>query len=81
MQTYETLLQELNSTEDLKSSVDLQARITAENGFIMSEIMRLQTIQMQQTAANDNEDLMNYRHANLANQYDAAKAKEAMRMK
>ncbi len=80
MQTYETLLEELNDTEDLKSSIDLQARISAENGFIMSEIMRLQTIQMQQTSANDNEQLMNYRRANIANQYDATKAKEAVQL-
>ena len=80
LQIYETLLQELNDTQDLKSSVDLQARISAENGFIMSELMRLQTIQMQQAAANDNEQLMNYRRANSANSYDAALAKEAMKM-
>jgi len=81
MHTYETLLEELNNTQDLKSSVDLQARISAENGFIMSEIIRLQTIQMQQTSANDNEQLMNYRRANTANQYDAGKAKEAVKFK
>ena len=81
MQTYETLLEELNNTQDLKSSIDLQARVSAENGFIMSEIMRLQTIQMQQTSANDNEQLMNYRRASAANQYDATKAKEAVTFK
>ncbi len=80
MQTYETLLQELNDTQDLKSSIDLQARISAENGFILSEIMRLQTIQMQQTASNDNEQIMNYRRSSIANRYDAAKAKKAMEM-
>lgn len=80
MQTYETLLNELNNTTDLKSSVDLQARISAENGMIMNEIMRLNTIQMQQTAAGDNETLMGYRHATTANQYDANEAKKAMKI-
>ena len=40
IQTYETLLNELNNTTDLKASVDLQARISAENGMILTELMR-----------------------------------------
>ena len=80
MQTYQTLLDELNTTTDLKASIDLQARISAENGMIMNEIMRLNAIQMQQTAVSDNEGLMDYRHAAAANRYDAKKAKDAMRM-
>lgn len=80
MQTYQTLLNELDNTTDLKSSVDLQARISAENGLIMSEIMRLNAIQIQQSAASDNEVLMDYRRASSANKYDAAQAKEAVKL-
>ncbi len=78
--TYESLLEELNNTTDLKASVDLQARISAENGMILNELMRLNAIQMQQKASEDNELLTNYRRANSANRYDAAKAAEAFKM-
>jgi len=33
MDTYETLLSEIDKTQDLKASVDLQSRISAENGM------------------------------------------------
>lgn len=79
--TYEYLLDELNQTTDLKASVDLQARISAENGLVLNELMRLNAIQMQQQAAIDNEELTNYRRATTANQYDATKAADAMKLK
>lgn len=71
METYETLLGELDKTEDLKASVDLQSRIAAENGIALNELMRLNAIQIQQNAATDNENLMGNRRANAANRYDA----------
>ena len=80
IQIYEQLLTELNNSQDLKASVDLQARIAAENGMILSELMRLDAIQMQQKASEDNSRLVNYRRANIANRYDPAKAAEAMRL-
>ena len=76
---YEHMLEELNSTTDLKASVDLQSRITAENGMILNELIRLQTMQMQQKAAEDNETLTTYRRAAAANKYDAAKAANAFK--
>lgn len=80
IQIYEQLLNELNNSQDLKASVDLQARIAAENGMILSEVMRLNAIQMQQKAAQDNEILTDYRRSTTANQYDAERAKEAMEL-
>ncbi len=81
IKTYEALLAELNGTTDLKASIDLQARIAAENGIILTELMRLKTIQLQQQAAEDNEILTTYRHAGSANKYDAAKAAQAFKPK
>lgn len=78
IQIYESLLNELNNTEDLKGSVDLQARISAENGLILSELMRLNAIQMQQRASEENEFLSNRRRAAIANKYDPQKAGQAM---
>lgn len=74
METYETLLGALDQTEDLKASVDLQARISAENGMALNELMRLQAIQIQQKAADDNALLTDDRRAGAANRFDAAKA-------
>ncbi len=80
MQTYETLLDELNSSDDLKTSVDLQARITAENGVALNELMRLNAIRIQQNASVDNETLMNSRRASSFNIYDPALARAAMQL-
>lgn len=77
--TYENLMEELNNTTDLKASVDLQSRIAAENGMILNELIRLQAMQMQQKAAEDNETLTTYRRATSANTYDAVKAANAFK--
>lgn len=79
IEAYENMLEELNSTTDLKASVDLQSRIAAENGMILNELIRLQAMQMQQKAAEDNETLTTYRRAATANKYDAAKAANAFK--
>ena len=79
-QIYQSLLNELNNSPDMKNSVDLQARIAAENGMALNELMRQNAIQMQQKAANDNQDLVNIKKAAEQTKYDAAKAKEAMKL-
>lgn len=80
MQTYNTLLSELNNSDDLKTSVDLQARIAAENGVALNELMRLNAIRIQQDASIDNETLMNSRRASSFNVYDPALARAAMEL-
>jgi type IV secretion system protein VirB5 len=77
--TYETLLHQLNTTTDLKASVDLQSRIAAENGMILNELLRLNSIQIQQKAAEDNQQLMTFRQASQANRFDATQAQNAFR--
>lgn len=79
IEAYENMLEELNNTTDLKASIDLQARITAENGMILNEMIRLQALQIQQSAATDNETLTTYRRATAAHKYDAAKAADAFK--
>jgi hypothetical protein len=78
MQTYESLLSELNNSDDLKASVDLNARIAAENGILMNEIMRLNAIQIQQNSSIDNTQLMENRRAATFNQYDPELARQAI---
>jgi type IV secretion system protein VirB5 len=80
MQTYNTLLSELSNSDDLKTSVDLQARIAAENGVALNELMRLNAIRIQQDASIDNETLMNSRRASSFNVYDPALARAAMEL-
>ena len=69
MKGYEAMLKELNETQDVKASVDLLARISAENGIIMNEVMRLQALQMRQAASADNHSLTGHRGVYDANQY------------
>jgi type IV secretion system protein VirB5 len=73
--TYEDMLEELNNTTDLKASVDLGSRISAENGLLMSDLLRMNAIQMQQKSAEDNQSLVSTTRASAANKYDATKAK------
>ncbi len=79
--TYEGLLSELNNTTDLKASVDLQSRISVENGLIMNELMRMNAIAMQQRAAYDNEEITSYRRASDASRYDADDAATIFELK
>lgn len=72
--TYENMLGELNNTTDVKASVDLGSRISAENGLLMSDLLRMSAIQMQQKSAEDNQSLVNAARASAANKYDATKA-------
>ena len=74
IRTYEDMLGELNNTTDVKSSVDLGSRISAENGLLMSDLLRMSAIQMQQKSAEDNQSLVNAARASAANKYDATKA-------
>lgn len=69
MKGYEAMLKELNSTQDVKGSVDLLARISAENGIIMNEMIRLQALQMRLAASADNHSLTGHRGVYDANQY------------
>ena len=80
VQIYESLLSELNNTQDLKATADLQARISVENGLLMNELIRLNAISIQQKAAFENDDLSNLRRAATANQYDPAVAGQAMQL-
>lgn len=79
-QIYQSLLGELNNSPDMKNSIDLQARIAAENGMAINELMRQNAIQMQQKAAGDNQDLVDIKKASEQTKYDAAKAREAMKL-
>lgn len=78
LQTYRQLLERLNTTQDLKESADLQARIAAENGMLMTEIMRLQTIAIQHDASSAASQMTNQRRAFYAHGYDADKARAAI---
>ena len=47
---YTALLDELDAREDLKASVDVLARLTAENGRLLMELIRLQSTAAHATA-------------------------------
>jgi type IV secretion system protein VirB5 len=68
MATYEAFLAELNSTQDVKATADLQARIAVENGILMNEMIRLLSLQIQQKAAADNAHIGSVRSLHQARQ-------------
>ncbi len=47
---YDTMMTELDTREDLKESVDILARISAENGRLLMELIRLQSAATQAAA-------------------------------
>lgn len=80
LQSYNELLEALNTTQDLKDSSDLQARIAAENGLLLTELLRLQTISMQMQGASKNHGLMQQKRAVNAHHYDSLEAKKALQL-
>ena len=74
---YEALLTELNTSPDLKSSVDLLARISVENGILMNELMKMQALQMQLNGAAQNKIITDTRRINTASTYDTTAATQA----
>lgn len=48
---YDNMMTELDAREDLKESVDILARLTAENGRLLMELIRLQSAATQASAA------------------------------
>ena len=77
--TYETLLKQVDTTTDLKASVDLQSRISAENGLTLNELLRLNAIQIQQKAAEDNQQLTALRQASTDNRFNETQAQSAFK--
>lgn len=81
LQGYETMLQELNNTQDLKASVDLLARITAENGILLNEVMRMQSLQIQLNAANAGKEITDIRRTAESYDYDSSVAVKSFEYK
>jgi len=58
MENYESFMHSIETTPDMKAIGDLSARISAENGTALAELIRLNAIQMQQTASLQNQNLV-----------------------
>lgn len=67
-ENYETMLDELNNTADIKAAIDLQTRANIENGMVLNELTRLISLQVQQDAARTNQELADKRLTYDANQ-------------
>ncbi len=58
MAVYEEMMQAINSAPDLKTISDLSARINAENGTALAELIRLKAVQLQQAASVQHQHLV-----------------------
>ena len=58
MQNYESLMGAIENAPDMKAIGDLTARINAENGTALAELIRLNAVQMQHMAAQENQRLV-----------------------
>lgn len=79
LELYGKLLNKLDQSGDLKDSIDLQARIAAENGMVMTELVRLKTIKLQLDTSVAGHGLVSERRAEKAHHYDADAARAAMK--
>ena len=55
--TLEAMLQELNTTDDLKASIDVQSRIMVENTMVLNDLLRLEALRLQNEADFRSRDL------------------------
>lgn len=69
MANYETLMGQIESTENSKSIADLNARITAENGTSLTDLIRLQSVQLQQAGAIEAQQLVDETNMKRQTQY------------
>ena len=74
---YEQMLNELDASDDVKTTVDLQARIMVENGIALSEMAKMNALRMQLDASNTNFNITNKRRAAQTIRYNSAKALES----
>ncbi len=58
MLNYETFMAEVDAAENAKAIADLTARIAAENGTSLAELIRLQSVQLQQFGAVEAQQLV-----------------------
>ena len=58
MQNYEEFMGSIETTPDMKAIGDLTARINAENGTALAELIRLNSIQMQAASSIQNQNLV-----------------------
>lgn len=70
MANYETFMGQIETTENAKSIADLNARITAENGTSLAELIRLQSIQLQQTGAIEAQQLVDETNMKRQTQFE-----------
>ena len=69
MENYESLMGSIEATPDMKTIGDLTARINAENGTALAELIRLNAIQMQHTASVQNQTLVDETNMKRQTQY------------
>lgn len=68
--SYETMLDQLNNTADLKASIDLQTRANVENGLVLNELTKLMALQTRLLASQANEEVTSRRAVIDANTID-----------
>lgn len=57
-QQYRTLIEAIDDTDDVKASIDLSARIAAQNGLMTERLTRIIAAQIQAQTAQDRRDIM-----------------------
>ena len=70
MESYETLMGQIEAAENSKAIADLQARIAAENGTSLADLIRLQSVQLQQVSAVEAQQLVDETNMKRQTQYE-----------
>jgi len=69
MSNYETFMGRIEGADNSKAIADLQARIAAENGTSLADLIRLQSVQLQQAGAIEAQQLVDETNMKRQTQY------------
>ena len=70
MAHYETFMGQIEAADNVKSIADLSARIAAENGTSLAELIRLQSVQLQQAGAIEAQQLVDETNMKRQTRYE-----------
>ena len=68
----EDLITEIDTTPDLKASVDLNTRMVAENAMLTIELIRLQSLALQLGGNVANDEMVRMRQNQIMNTYESS---------
>lgn len=78
LESVQGLMEAVDGSEDLKTSIDLVARVSAENSLLLAELIRMQALDQQARAAASNAERNNRAVTGMFTRYDEVEGNRAL---